>query len=542
MNIKPWKLTLFAAFSLAGPAAFAQNVESAQKAITLERYSEAKRTLLPLSQTNFEAAYQLGRLYQLQEKPDSAAFYFNLASREPKSPTAAVAAGRAFLAQGKRAEAEIQFDQAVKMTKGKKPEVLAAIGQAYAESDIKDTQKGIDYLNQALKVNKKDDAAMLVALGDIHQKRENGGGEAMTAYDRAIMADPNYLPAYYRKGQLNVRARNGNEALASFEKVVSLDPNFAPVYRDMAEMYYYANQYEKAAQTMKRYTDMSEKSANTQATYAAFLYLNKKYAEALEQINQVLAKDASNITMNRLKAYTLFEMGQNDQALAAMDQYMKVVPKDKIITEDYVYQGKILTKAGRSDEGIAIIERAIAADPKKAADLQNDLASAYLLKKDYPKAIRIYRTKLTSGTPQLTDQVRLATVYALNKQYQPADSLLNIVVTARPTYAPGYLLRGQYNSNLDPETKQGLAKPHYEKYVELAKADPEKNKAGLSEAYRYLGYYYYQKGDKQAALPYYQQALALNPGDEQATAAVNDITGKGKATSKAPSKAPARKK
>ncbi|GAA4378124.1 tetratricopeptide repeat protein [Hymenobacter koreensis] len=545
MTIKPWKLTFLAAFSLAGPAAFAQNVQSAQKAIELERYSEAKRTLLAQS-TNPEAAFELGRLYQMQEKPDSAAFYFNRASIDPKSPKSMVAAGRAFLAQGKKAEAEIQFDNAVKASKGKDAQILASIGQAYAETKTKDNQKGIDYLNQAIKVNKKDDAAMLVAMGDIYQNRENGGGDAMNAYDRALRADPNYIQAYYKKGKLNVRARNGNEALANFQKVTSLDANYAPVYRDMAEMYYYANQYDQAAQTMKKYTDMSEKSANTQATYAAFLYLNKKYPEALTQIQEVLAKDPQNVTMKRLLAYTYFDMGQNEQALAAMDQYMKTVPADKIITEDYVYQGKILTKAGRATEGIAIIEKAVKADPSKAADLQNDLASAYLLNKDYAKAAKVYEAKMAGGKGELADQVRLATVYNAGKQYQKADSLYNNVLTARPTYAAGYLLRAQNAYNLDSDSKKGLAKPFYEKYIELSKAegaDPAKFRSGLIDANNYLGYYYYlQKNDKATAQTHFQQVLALDPANEDATKAMNAMAGKKAAPAKTATKAPVKRK
>ncbi|WP_400192426.1 tetratricopeptide repeat protein [Hymenobacter sp. B81] len=542
MNTKPWNFTFLVAFSLAGPAAFAQNVQSAQKAIELERYSEAKRSLLAQS-TNPDAAFELGRLYQKQAKADSAAYFFNQASVDPKSPKSMVAAGRAFLAQGKRVDAEIQFDNAVKASKGKDAQILAAIGKAYAESDVKENQKGIDYLNQALKVNKKDDAAMLVSLGDILQNRENGGGDAMNAYDRALRADPNYLPAYYRKGQLNVRSRNGGEALSNFEKVAQMDPNFAPVYRDMAELYYYAGKYDQASSTMKKYTDMSEKSPNTQATYAAFLYLNKKYPEALTQIQEVLAKDPNHLTMNRLQAYTLFETGQTEQAMAEMDQYMKLAG-DKAITEDYVYQGKILTKAGRSDEGIALIERAIKADPSKAADLQNDLASAYILKKDYGKAINVYETKL-AAKPELADQVRLANLYSINKQYQQADSLFNVVLTARPTYAAGHLLRAQVNTNLDPETKQGLAKPHYEKYIELSKAEgaePDKFRAGLIEANNYLGVYNAQKGDKAAAQTYFQQVLALDPANKQATEAMSILSGKKTTTKAAATKAPAKRK
>ncbi|GAB2948825.1 tetratricopeptide repeat protein [Hymenobacter coalescens] len=531
MTNKPWKLTLLAAFSLAGSAVFAQNLPAARQAIELERYSEAKRQLLP-SQSNAEAAFELGRLYQKQEKADSAAYFFNMASKDVRFPLAMVSSGRALLAQGKKVEADIQFDAAIKATKSKDAKVFAAIGQAYAESGIKDNQKGIDAINQALKLNKKDDPAWLVYLGDMHQKRDNGGGDAMNAYDRALAADAGYTLAYYRKGQLNVRSRNGQEALANFGKVTSMNSNYAPVYRDMAEMYYYAGQYDQASQTMKQYTDMSEKTPNTQATYAAFLYLNKKYAEALTQIDEVLAKDPSNLTMNRLRAYTLFETGQNDQAVAAMDKYMKMAPAEKVITDDYVYQGKILTKAGRSDEGIAIIEKAIKADPAKAVDLQHDLAQAYLLKKDYPGAIRTYTAIMKAGKGTRADNIYLGRAYEMNKQYAKADSLYGIVVTEKPDYLPGYQMRARANANLDPESKQGLAKPHYEKYVDMAKADPAKNKDGLVEAYKYLGYYYYQKGDKQASLPYWQQALALNPGDAQATTAIGEITGKGKAAAK----------
>jgi tetratricopeptide (TPR) repeat protein len=215
-----------------------------------------------------------------------------------------------------------------------------------------------------------------------------------------------------------------------------------------------------------------------------------------------------------------------------MEKYNTMVPADKRITDDYVYEGKILTKAGRSDEGIALIEKAIAANPDKSADLQNDLVQAYILKKDYPNAERVLRKKMATGTPALTDQVRLANVYSIDKKYAQADSLLNLVVTARPTYTAGYLMRAQANSNLDPELKQGLAKPHYEKYIENAKADPTKNQAGLAEAYRYLGAYYYNSGNKAQAIASYQQALAVNPGDAQATDAVKQINAVGKVAPK----------
>jgi tetratricopeptide (TPR) repeat protein len=272
--------------------------------------------------------YELGRLYQMREMPDSAAFYFSKITPNKDSPMSLVAAGRAALAKGNETEAANQFDQAVKATKKKEAfNTLKMIAQAYAESDIKDNKKALSYLTAAQEANKgKDDLGLMIARGDIYQKSETGGGEAMGSYDRALIVDPNSVVANYRKGQLYVRSRNFNEARTSFEKAISIDPNFAPAYRDLAEMYYFAKQYDLALSTFQKYMAIAEKTPSTNAKYASFLFLTGKYPEALTEIQNVLQADPNNLTMNRLLAYSLYENKQNEQALAAMDKYMKMVP------------------------------------------------------------------------------------------------------------------------------------------------------------------------------------------------------------------------
>ena len=84
-------------------------------------------------------------------------------------------------------------------------------------------------------------------------------------------------------------------------------------------------------------------------------------------------------------------------------------------------------------------------------------------------------------------------------------------------------LRARVNSNLDPETKQGLAKPFYEA---LAKSLSEKasrddvDNTRLIEAYRYLGYYYLLQGNKATADSYWKKVLELDPNNEVAKQAL----------------------
>lgn len=523
MPYKPWKPLLLTALTVGAgtTAATAQSVASAQKAIELGRYNEARALLRGNSSP--EANFELGRLYQMREKPDSASYYFNRAGGA--TPFGMVAEGRALLAQGKASEADAKFDAAAKATKNKDTKVLTMIAQAYGESDVKDITKPLTYVKTAEALGKgKDDPSLMVARGDIYLLTDQGGGEAMSSFDRAIAANPNDVEAYYKRGVLSVRSRNGAAAKENLDKAIALNPQYAPAYKELAEMYYSAGQYDKAVSTFKQYTDMAEKSSNTDAEYASFLFLSKKYPESLAEVNKVLAVEPNNLTMNRLKAYDLYETNDYAGAAAAMDQYMKIAPAEKIIPEDYSYQSKILLRSNRGDEAITVLQKAIAAttDPAKKADLQNDLASAYMAKKDYASALKVYKSK---GNPDLADQFRIGSAYTGNKQYTQADSVYNIITTAKPTYAPAYQARAQANFNLDTDSKKGLAKPYYEKYIELTSGDPTKYSRGLVEANNYLGYYNLQKGDKAAATPYYQKVLELDPSNADATNAMKIIKG-----------------
>jgi tetratricopeptide (TPR) repeat protein len=544
MSFKPWKKPLLATFVVATTysAATAQNIQNAQRAIELGRYNEARAILNPGSTP--ETAFEMGRLYQFRDMPDSAAFFFNKAASQ--SPMGMIATGRALLAKGQNDAAEAQFAAAAKATKNKDASILAAISKAYAEAEVKDISKAKSYLEAAQVANKaKDDAGLMVTRGDVFLLTDQGGGEAMSSYDRAIRANPSYTQAYYRKGVLNVRSRNFNEAQTNLQKAVDLDPSYAPAYRELADMYYYAGKYDLALSNFQKYIGLAEKSSRTDAQYASFLYLTKKFPEALTEANKVLSTEPNNQTMNRIKAYSLYETGDYAGASAAMDTYLKVTPADKIIADDYAYQGRILAKTGKYAEAAAAIDKAIAADPTKEGELQIDRANIYVAQGDFKKAGDVYQKRLKSGKGDLTDQFRYAGVLGSAKQYVQADSVYNIILTEKPTYAPGYLYRGRVNVNRDLDSKQGLAKPYYEKYIELAKdpaADPAKFRDGLVEANSYLGYYNLQKGDKAAALPYYEQVLALDPTNANANKAVDIIKGKTATPTKKAPVAPAKKK
>lgn len=536
-----WKYIVLMGIALPTTGALAQSNDAGRKAVDLERYQQAKsiyKSQLKNSKEADDAYFALGDIYLKTDKPDSAAFYFNQGlSNNSKSYINHVGLGKLELIKGNQAGAEQHFEQALK-GKGKKDAyVLAMIGEAYVNaSNATEAQlnKGIDYLKQSLERD-KNNSLTNVTLGDAYLKLKKGG-EAMSAYDRAIQLDEKYAKAYLRRGQLYTSSRNFPEAEAAFKRAIEIDPNFAPVYRDLGELYYFAGQYDQALSTFKKYVDMAEKTPETQAKYASFLFLTKNYDQTLEIAEQVLQTEPNNTVMNRLRAYSYVELGKPDLALQAIEQYLQKVEASKLIAQDYEYYGKILAKNNQPEKAVENLQKALAMDSTKV-ELYQDLANAYASNGKYDQAIELLNKKRETIKPSNADFYYMGNIYMMagedmvkanNQQkavdyFKQADETYANVTTDNPTYAYAYLWRARANASQDPETEKGLAKPYYEEFIKLTSAEKDKFKQDLIEANSYLGYFYYIKSDRDNALKYWTEVKNLDPSNEQAATALAEI-------------------
>jgi uncharacterized protein (DUF2236 family) len=74
---------------------------------------------------------------------------------------------------------------------------------------------------------------------------------------------------------------------------------------------------------------------------------------------------------------------------------------------------------------------------------------------------------------------------------------------------------------MDNTTEKELAKPYYDKFVELTGGDTEKYKKDLIDVYSYYGYYYSVKKDKAKSDEYWNKVLQLDPNNKYAKQALN---------------------
>ena len=111
--------------------------------------------------------------------------------------------------------------------------------------------------------------------------------------------------------------------------------------------------------------------------------------------------------------------------------------------------------------------------------------------------------------------MQVGRAYYNGEKYKTADSVFNIVLKKSPDYVPAYLWIARTYSKMDPDTKLGLAKPKFEKVIDVAKADSVKNEAEMMEAFGYLSYYHMMNDNYSKSKDYYNRMINLNPNNKE---------------------------
>jgi len=238
-----------------------------------------------------------------------------------------------------------------------------------------------------------------------------------------------------------------------------------------------------------------------------------------------------------LQGYICYETKDLVNGKTFMDRFFAIAPADKILVDDYIYYGKMLSASGNDSLAIENYKLALVKDSGQYQVYDEMAKSSNKLKK-YEQSLQFSCDYLSKKPNPITaDYFQLGKAYYSTansldvktdslkqlKYYSAADSLFNKVATFSPNSYLGTFWRARVNSAIDKETTQGLAKPFYEKSLESLVKDPVKYKKELSEIYAYLGFYYYQKEDKLNSLEYWKKLLEVDPENVKAQEAIKSL-------------------
>ncbi len=415
----------------------------------------------------------------------------------------------------------------------KNAENLTEFARAFYEA--KDTANAAKYAELALKANKSY-APAYILKGDLRALAEDGGGAA-SLYDQAIYFDPKN-PEGYRKYASVYRKIDPRGAIAKLNDLRTQLPDY-PVDAIIGHINYISNNFDEAIAAYDKVPQAKlDKMDIIESAFSA--YLTQKYDKGIEMAEFGLQKEPRNSTLNRLAMFCNTEKGNYDKALDFADRLFNKSDSANISYMDYVYYGNALNGLKRHDEAIAMFQKALDQEfdnKDKRAGVIQTLANAYKGMEDYPNAIKYYEQYIAEvSKASASDYHSLAQLHVQhantlegdtkNDTFKKADDIYN---NMQSKYADIddfiSFQRARIGMYMDPESKQELAKPHYEKLIEVIEAKAEKDKTDtnrLIEGYRYLiNYYINIKDDTATAKTYAQKLQNIDPENEIAKMVLN---------------------
>lgn len=448
-----------------------------------------------------------------------------------KNINAYMALGKIYLSKGNGSDAIKNFERALDLDK-KNPEALTSKAKVY------------------VLINNNDDAISLL--------------------NEAITNDSSYSPAYNELAELYANIKDYSKAAENFEKYIAASEVTPEKLKRYASILYISKDYAKTINILEDLIK-TEKDNPSSIRILAYSYLkleeiekSKTYFEklftmpsvdflisdyenyadllkktgndslAIEYLSKIFAQDSTRKDVLGDMSVLYFKAKNWDGVISALGKKKTLTAQEYFdLSKAYIFNGdkaisevtqSINDKLSLNDEQLGKIRPALLYYQKDVKDAGNDPQKITLAINKLNQNIESFlitnqKPKWASAKAQWSEEVRTN----IELDYAKADSALVMLSQKTPNLALAYLWRARVNSSFDPESESGLAKPFYEQFIERAAKDSAKFKKELIESYSYLGYYYYLQNDNAKSKSFWQEVLALDPENKQASDVIKQL-------------------
>lgn len=400
---------------------------------------------------------------------------------------------------------------------------LAGLGRAYL--DVRNVEEATKYANEAMKRNKKCVDAYLL-LGDIEAVKDDGGAAA-SWYQQATFIDPNEPMGYIKYARV-YRKISPAESAAMLENLRKVRPDY-PVDAVAAHFFFQAQQYDQAINHFGK-ADINSLNEEQLKEYSLAGYYGGNYDKALDVAEYGLKKYPRSAVLNRMAFYNSLVKQDYDDALEYSDKLMNHSDSAVISARDYMNLGYTQQALKLYDDAIVNFQKSN--ELRENNDLLKAVAQCYSAKGDHANAVSKYEEYMTKETDLKNDDYSsLADIYqaiaddentskeARVSALKKADAQYAKLCEKNPNAKFYVYKRATINQEMDSEENPGLAKPYFDKLIEMVNNTETKGQNDmtyLKRSYRYLVVYHYSKKDLSAAKEYAKKLQELDPDNDVA--------------------------
>ena len=377
--------------------------------------------------------------------------------------------------------------------------------------------------------------------------------EAISAWEIAIIVNPEFAAAYYNLGNAYEEKGLLKEAVSAWEKVIEITPFDIDVYFNMGVAYTKRGMFREAAKIFKKAIKINPE--DSEAHYSlGIVYVNTgKLDNAIEEYNYTI-----ELRPDHAEAYYSLGNAYYDKNMldSAHKSYKAAIKISSNYADAFNNLGSVLFDKGMIDEAIDAWERAIEINPN-FADAYYNLGNVYDEKRLFCKAVsewrkalevdpetkekRLFSKAISSWkraleiNPDMVDaRYNLAAAYTKNKMYKEAISENKQILIERPNdpealFSLGAVYRDKGLINkaiaqfkmvlaVEPENTSALDnmglihfnKGHYDNAVSVYRKSLQIEPDNIDTLYN-LGLVYYYRGDLDEAIIVWEKVASINP-------------------------------
>ncbi len=313
---------------------------------------------------------------------------------------------------------------------------------AVANDLLHDPKEAAKWLRRAQDQNPRDPRAPML-LSQVLLSHHDAKGAA-TTLARAVAASPDAFELYPALSRARLAAHDRAGAIQALQSGLARVPAGAPnaaqtqgqLRLTLGQLYGAGKQPKQALAEFSRAAKLLPRDPQPRALAALAEIDQKNPTGAVKWLSEAVMLDPKDIRTRRLYAQTLAQTAQWKAADAQYESYCAQSPRDK---EALAQWARVAREAKNPARAAQIWGKAAALDPKNPL-VWEQLGDARLLAKDKRGALEAFQTVAKLSPRDLTRTLRVSDLQAEMKDAPGALATLESALTARPDYAPLYLL------------------------------------------------------------------------------------------------------
>lgn len=186
-----------------------------------------------------------------------------------------------------------------------------------ASFDKDDFQQSISYYDKAIKANPYNATALCnksAALNSMERYEE-----ALEAAEKALEIAPKEEMLYLNKGDAQNNLGLYEEALRSLDKAIEINSELIDAYISKGTSYYYLEQYDEAISVFDKAIKLDADFEDAYLWKAQVFMVEKEYEKALSICRDIITRNKSSAGYYKM-AQVYQDMNKSDEALASIDK------------------------------------------------------------------------------------------------------------------------------------------------------------------------------------------------------------------------------